>query len=57
MIAQTMVEYGGIQSGTSAFARAYSQVEHFLTSGDSRYLLFAVIAVFAVIFLTRRRAR
>jgi hypothetical protein len=55
MIAQTMVEYGALQSISAAFMNAFHRVEIFLGSGNSRYFLFLGIAFFVVLIWTRRR--
>jgi hypothetical protein len=54
MIAQTMVEYGGLQSISATLSYAFSRLETYVWSGNSKYLLLG-IAVIVVLALTRRR--
>ncbi len=56
MLAQTFAEYGTAHSIANAFAQIYNRVEVFLTTGNSRFLLFAGIAIIVVFFLIRRRS-
>jgi hypothetical protein len=55
MIAQTMVEYGALQSISAAFMSALHRVELFLGSGNSRYFLLLGLAFIVVLIWTRRR--
>ena len=56
MIAQTMVEYGMLQSISAAIANAFHRMEFFLTAGNTRYFLFLGLALIVVLIWTRRRA-
>jgi hypothetical protein len=55
MIAQTMVEYGALQSISAAFMNAFHRVELFFDSGNSRYWLFFGILLLVLLIWTRRR--
>jgi len=56
MIAQTLVEYGALQTIAASFMKALHRTEIFLSSGNSRYLLFLGLALTVVLFLIRRRS-
>jgi len=55
VIAQALAEYGALQAIESGFMHAYNRAEVFLTTGNSRFILFAAIAAVVVLFLLRRR--
>jgi hypothetical protein len=56
MIAQTMVEYGALQSISASLMNAFHRVEVFFAAGSSRYFLFLGLAFIVVLIWTRRRA-
>mgnify|MGYP001236433856 CR=1 FL=1 len=56
MIAQTLVEYGAIQSIAAAFTKAYYTLDNFFGRGNTKYLLVIGLAAIAFLFLTRRRS-
>lgn len=56
MIAQTLVEYGAIQSVAAAFTRAYYTLDNFFGRGNTKYFLMLGLAVIVFLFLTRRRS-
>ena len=56
MIAQTLVEYGLLQSIAAAFAAAYNRVELFVTSESTWYFLPLGFLIVIVLIWTRRRA-
>lgn len=55
MIAQTLVEYGAVQSVAAAFAQAYYAFDNFIGRGNTKYLLLGALALIVLLFLTRRR--
>ncbi len=55
MIAQTMIEYGAVQSVAAAFAQAYYAFDNFVGRGNTKYLLLGALAVVVFLLLTRRR--
>jgi len=55
MIAQTMVEYGGLQSISAALSSAFNRIETYVWSGNSKYFLLLALAVIVVLALPRRR--
>jgi hypothetical protein len=55
MIAQTMVEYGGLNSISAALSNALNRLETYLWSGNSKYFFFLALAVILVLAVTRRR--
>jgi len=55
MIAQTMVEYGAVNSIAAAFANFINRVESFAWSGDRKYIFFLALAVLVGLIATRRR--
>ena len=57
MVAQTLVEYGVLNSIAAGFSTAYSRVETFFGSGNSKYLIFAALVIILALLMKRRRAR
>jgi hypothetical protein len=56
MIAQTMVEYGALpDSISSAFSKATYQLEHYIGTGNSKYVLIAGIVAIVLLLWPRRR--
>jgi len=56
MIAQTLVEYGALQSVSAALLNAYQRVEFYIRSVDQKYLLILLVAAIIVLIWSRRRA-
>jgi len=56
MIAQTMVEYSGLQSISAAFANAVRRLEQYIGSGNSKYLLM-LAGILLILFLWMRCRR
>lgn len=56
MVAQTIVEYGALQAIAASLMKALHRTEIFLSSGNSRYLLFLGLALIVVLLWTRRRS-
>ena len=56
MIAQTLVEYGALQSISAALLNAYHRVEFYIGSIDQKYLLLLLAAAIVVLIWSRRRA-
>ena len=57
MIAQTVVEYGGLQAISSAFSNAVYRLELFIGAGNSKYLIIVAIAAVVLLIFTRHRTR
>jgi MYXO-CTERM domain-containing protein len=55
MIAQTMVEYGGLNAIAAAISSFFNRLETYVWSGNSKYYLFLALAVIVTLALTRRR--
>ena len=56
MIAQTLVEYGLIQSFSAALMNTIHRAEYFFSTGNTRYIVFLGLAIVVVLICTRRRA-
>jgi len=56
MIAQTLVEYGALQSIAQAFRDAYYRIELYIRSDNSKYFLLLGLVFIVVLIWTRRRA-
>ncbi len=57
MVAQTLVEYGVLNSIATGFSTAYSRVDTFFRSGNSKYLIFAALVIILALLVKRRSAR
>ena len=55
MIAQTMIEYGALNSIGATFSSLFNRLETYLWSGNSKYVLLVALAAIAVLIVTRRR--
>jgi len=57
MIAQTLVEYGFIQSFSAGFMQVFHRVEYFFSTGNTRYFVFLGLALFVLLICIGRRAK
>lgn len=55
MLAQAMMEYGGLQSIAASFASAYNRVENYLGQGNLKYLLLVLVVIIILLLVKRRR--
>lgn len=56
MIAQTLVEYGFIQSVSEGFMNLVNRVGYLITTGNTKYFILAALVLIAVLLWSRRRA-
>ncbi len=54
-LAQTMVEYGALNSIAAGFAAAQQKLETYIGSGNTKYALIIVLAVVFLLLVKRRR--
>ena len=57
MIAQTLVEYGVLNSIAAGVAAARYRIETFIGSGNSKFLIIVVFVILLVLLVKRRRVR
>ncbi len=55
LIAQGMVEYGALSSFRAGLARLRSEIEAYIGSGNSGYLLAGVLILVVYLLIKRRR--
>jgi len=55
MIAQTVIEYGFIQSFSAGFMSVFHRVEYFFSTGNTRYFVFLALALIVVLICMGRR--
>jgi hypothetical protein len=55
MIAQTVVEYGFLQSISANFMNLSNRVGQLITTGNTRYFILAALALIAILLWSRRR--
>ncbi len=56
MIAQTVVEYGFLQTISESVMNLFSRMGHFLGTGSTIYFILAALALIAVLLWSRCRA-
>lgn len=56
MIAQTIVEYGFIQSVSEGFMNLLNHVGYLIGTGNTKYFILAALALIALFLWSRRRA-
>ncbi len=56
MIAQTLVEYGFIQSISEGFMNLANRVGYLISTGNTKYFILAALALIALLLWSRRRA-
>jgi hypothetical protein len=56
-VAQTLAEYGLLNSIAAGFAAARDRVEVFIGAGNAKYLLVGVCIIIVLMIVRRRRAR
>ena len=54
-IAQTLAEYGFLTSIVAGIAAARDRIEFYVGSGNLKYLLLAMLAIFILLVAKRRR--
>jgi MYXO-CTERM domain-containing protein len=55
MIAQTLVEYGFIQSISEGFMNLANRVGYLIGTGNTKYFILAALALIALFLWSRRR--
>jgi hypothetical protein len=54
MIAQTVVEYGFLQSMSEGFMNLANRVGYLITTGNTKYFILAALALIALLLWSRR---
>jgi hypothetical protein len=56
MLAQSLVEYGALQSIASAFSNGFNRIDSLIGQGKMKYILLIVLAVVILMLVRKRRA-
>lgn len=56
MIAQTVVEYGFMQSISENLMNLFNRVGYLLSTGNTKYFILIALALIVVLIWSRRRA-
>jgi hypothetical protein len=56
MLAQTMAEYGALQSISNMFLHAYNRIESLVGQGNPKYILLVILIAIVLLFVRKRRS-